>query len=97
MDILKYIMDQKTFDRVCIIFTDENMEYLNGSEAIRMIRTIEKRKNKLRKFIISLTCHEDIGIINFIKDSGTDTVLKKPLTKNMLKQIFDELINSTRV
>ncbi len=95
MDILKYILDEKTFEKVCLIITDENMEILNGSEAIKIIRTIEERKNISRKFIISLTCHEDIGMINYIVKSGADRVLTKPLYKNKIKQIFDDIqINS---
>jgi len=96
MDILKYIMDDKTFDNVCII-TDENMEYLNGSEAINIIRTIEERKVNSRKLIISLTCYEDISMINYIMKSGADTVLTKPLNKNKIKQIFIRQINSSLV
>jgi len=52
MDILINIMDEKTYGQVCLIITDENMEILNGSEAIKIIRTIEERKNISRKFII---------------------------------------------
>ena len=41
MDILKFILDENIFDHIKIIITDENMEYLNGSEAIKIIRMIE--------------------------------------------------------
>ena len=94
IDILKFITDEITFSEVCIIITDENMEFLNGSEAIRIIRTIEERKKNSQIFIISLTSHEDISIINYIKESGADRVLTKPLSKNKLKELLE--INSSK-
>jgi len=91
MDILKYISDDNIFDDIKIIITDENMEYLNGSEAIKIIRTIEQRKKCSKKLIISLTCHEDLDITNNIKNSGADFIITKPLSFNKIAQIFELL------
>lgn len=91
MDILKFILDEKIFGDVKLIITDENMEFLNGSEAVKIVRTIEERKKNKRKFIISLTCHEDISMINYIKECGADMVVSKPLNKNKIKDVFDEV------
>ena len=42
------------------------MDYFNGSEAIKFIRKFENLKSHKNTKIISLTCHEDLKIIDFI-------------------------------
>lgn len=74
----------------CII-TDENMDYMSGSEAIRFLRTFEKMKNLSLCKIISLTCHEDTNILNNIYKSGADDIVTKPISKNEMKKIFEKI------
>lgn len=88
MEILKIICDEKYYDNIKIIITDENMEFINGSEAIGIIRLIEERKRMRAKLIISITSHEESAIINNIKDSGANFIISKPLTKQKLSAIF---------
>ena len=89
MDIIKYVLNEENnlHNLKCII-TDENMDFLNGSEAIKLIRNLERRNRIKHVNIISITCHEDTDIINYILDSGADGVLSKPLTKNSLNEAF---------
>lgn len=89
IDILKYVSDESSFGDIKIIITDENMEYLNGSEAIRIIRTLEDRKRAPKKVIISLTCHEELSILKNIKESGADLIITKPLSKQKIIHIFE--------
>lgn len=60
VDIIeKLVKDQQRNSLIRCIVTDENMEYLNGSEAIKLLRDLE-RNNKFKNTpIISLTAFED--------------------------------------
>jgi len=91
VEILKYISDEEIFEDIKIIITDENMEYLNGSEAIKIIRGIEQRKKCPKKLIISLTCHEDNDFINNIKQSGADFIITKPLSIQKISGFFEQI------
>ncbi len=78
------------------IFTDENMDFLNGTEGIEFIRKFEKIKNYQETKIVSMTCHEDTKITDYILKKGANCVVSKPLTKNILLNTFKKigLINS---
>lgn len=74
-----------------LIFTDENMDYMNGSEAIRFIREIERRKNLKRIKLISLTSNDNQNIFEELLKSGADRHFQKPLSKEFILEIFKEL------
>lgn len=73
------------------IFTDENMDFFNGSEAIKFVRNFEKTKNYQKSKIVSITCHEDTKITDYIIKIGADCIVSKPLTKNILLNIFKKI------
>ena len=73
------------------IFTDENMDYFNGTQAIEFSRKLEKAKNYRKTQRVSRTCHEDTMITDYIVEKGADYVLLKPLTKNMVLNIFKKI------
>jgi len=80
IDIIRNVINENIKKSIKCILTDENMEFLNGSEAIKFIRKLEA-KNYLEKIpIISVTSHEDKTIVNNIISSGANHVLPKPLT-----------------
>ncbi len=89
MDILKYVCNENLFDNIKMIITDENMEFLNGSEAIKVLRIIEERKKCNKKFIISLTCHENNEIIDNINICGADVVISKPISVDKIIKYID--------
>lgn len=89
IELLKYICDEAYFDSIKFIITDENMEILNGSEIIKILRIIELRKKAERKTVISVTSHDDSFIIKFIKESGADAILSKPLSKSKLMKLLN--------
>ncbi len=68
--------------KIKLIISDENMDYLNGSDAIRFIRKLEKVKNLTKTKIVSLSCHEDNKIKEYIFNEGADYILTKPLKTN---------------
>ena len=73
-----------------MIITDENMEYMNGSEAIRFVREIEKRKKLIKVKIISLSSNEDINVTDNIFRAGADNVVQKPLTRQSILNLLKE-------
>ena len=89
--IQKVIEDQNNGNKIKCIITDENMEYLNGSEAIKIIRSFEKECKIKNVKIISATSQEDIQFVNNIKNIGADLVMSKPISKSNLTQAFLDL------
>jgi len=86
MEIIKEIMhDIEDGNRIKCIITDENMENLDGSETIKIIRNLEK-KNKLKDIkIISMIDCDDKGKIDNIVAAGADIILNKPISTNSIK------------
>ena len=84
------IMDKN--DQIVYIFTDENMEYLNGSEAVKIIRKLEQN-HKINKYpIASITAFEDDETRKNILNSGVNFILSKPCTKLDITNILQKLI-----
>jgi CheY-like chemotaxis protein len=84
-DLVRYVVND-TNDLIRLIFTDENMNEVEGSEAIRAIRDI--KENKSIK-VVSITSVEDDVSIKLIKDAGADRVYKKPVTRELLEQVVE--------
>ena len=62
---------------------------MKGSEAVRIIRKMEK-DNKINKFhIVSLTAFEDDYYKNLILDSGVNSIIPKPCSKSDLTKILN--------
>ena len=90
-DIVHHVVqDQSKGNEIKCILTDENMEYLNGSEAIRIVRNMESRQRVKFVNIISVTSNEDSNIIQEIIRAGAQTVLNKPLTKSVLARVLKD-------
>ena len=72
------------------------MEFLNGSEAVRIIRKLEYG-NKIQKYpIVSITAFDDPETRKSIMNSGVDSILSKPCTKNELRKILSSLIKDSK-
>lgn len=88
IDALKFVIDPLLSTRIKGIFTDENMEFMNGSESIKIIRNLQKL-NKISHFnICTVTAFEDKATAMGIKFNGVDKILKKPLNKSQLEEYF---------
>ncbi len=85
LDIIKTTLRyEKNYNSIIKgIFTDENMDYFSGSEAIKFVRKFEQVKNYKKSKIISMTCHEDNKITDHIIKAGADLIMSKPITKNI--------------
>ena len=92
VDILyQIIQDQSRGNEIKCIITDENMEYINGSEAIRIIRNLE-RCNKIKFVnIISATGNDEYQYTSEIIKAGAQLVLSKPIQKATIKRALEEL------
>ncbi len=90
-DIIHHIVqDQSKGNEIKLILTDENMEYLNGSDAIRIIRNLENRQKVKFVNIITITSNEDPYYIDEIKRAGAQIVLNKPLSKSVIARVLKE-------
>lgn len=88
IDALKYVIDSNINSRIKGIFIDENMEYMNGSEAIKIIKNFQN-VNKINTFnIVTVTAFEDPVTRSNIKKAGVDYILQKPLNKHNLEEYF---------
>jgi len=92
IDILKHVMeDQKNRNLIKCIFTDESMEYMNGSDAIEIIRSMENQNLIKRVNIICVTSFEDEDNREFILSKGADYIVEKPCTRVALIKLLNEL------
>ena len=89
--IHQIIQDQSKGNEIKCIITDENMEYINGSEAIRIIRNLEKRHKIKFVNIISVTGNEESEFANEIIKAGAQMILSKPLPKHLIEKALKEL------
>ena len=95
IQILNHLIDdinQSNFSSTEYIFSDENMEYLNGSEVFAIIKKwklSEKFMLNQRLKLICLTGFSDEDHKSHILLSGADVVLTKPVKKDDIISIFD--------
>ena len=64
------------------------MMYLNGSEAVRIIRKLEEDYKIPNYKIISVTAFDDEETRNNIVNSGINTILSKPCSKSEILKIL---------
>lgn len=92
IDTLKYVIDDAD-SLVRIVFTDEHMEYMNGSESARLIKRYFKEK-KIQNDIhfVSITCFTDESNTTNIRNSGIDYVINKPATEQKILEVLNCII-----
>lgn len=92
IDILKHVSeDQNNNNIIKCIITDENMEYLNGSECIQIIRRLED-SNRIKKVVcICATSLEDNKSKDRLIRSGMDFVISKPISKGELLGVLTKI------
>jgi len=90
-DIIYYVIeDQSKGNEIKCIITDENMEYINGSDAIKIIRNME-RLNKIKFVnIISLTGNEDLDSNYELIKAGAQAVFCKPLPRLLIAKALKD-------
>jgi CheY-like chemotaxis protein len=89
--LYKYINHLDDLENI-IVFIDEDMEFMKGSEAVAQIRKWEKERNISSQLkITSITAFNDEMTRMKIKESGVDYVLQKPPKKSDINEIFTSL------
>lgn len=88
MDVLSHVINDR---KIKVVITDENMEFLNGSDAVAILRRLEQRGKVDAKIFISTTAFSDVETHKRIISAGFDDILIKPITKDMLVQSFTKL------
>jgi len=78
--------------RFDLILMDVEMPEMNGIDATRKIRAIEKDKDLLRTPIIALTAHATAEDRAFFLKSGMDEFLKKPLSPEALSKAVQKVV-----
>jgi len=88
VDILYHIVKDQSEDNLikCVI-TDENMDYMNGSEASRIIKNFEE-KNKIKPVVIAMISSFDSNY--FDENYGINYFLPKPCNEQYLSIFFEE-------
>lgn len=77
-----------------LIFMDIQMPVMDGFEATRIIRSIEKSEENYRRIpIIALTAHAVKEYIEKCIDSGMDDFILKPLNRNKIMEILNKWVN----
>jgi signal transduction histidine kinase/CheY-like chemotaxis protein len=85
---LYYQAKKKGIELSCII-SDETMDYLNGTECARILRTVYSLKSYPKIPFFLLTAYEKYNI----QDYGIEEVFSKPLSRNHLKIIKAKILN----
>jgi CheY-like chemotaxis protein len=92
LDILNFVVeDKKNFNSIKCIFTDEVMDYIDGSRTIELLKHMESNNKILKIFTISVLNMEDEGLMEIIKARGADYILKKPLVNRDLEVIIEKV------
>jgi len=92
IDTLKFVMDdQFEGNQIKLIITDENMQFMNGSESLRILKNLEfSGKIKGTKIVVSTTLIDSSMNDYFIK-LGVFKVIDKAFEKSKMKQLLQEL------
>ena len=75
-----------------LILMDESMPNLNGVEATKQIREIEKLQNLEYTTIVALTANAIKGTKERLLAAGMDEYITKPLNKNKLANVLSEFL-----
>ncbi len=64
------------------------MDYINGSEAIKIVRDLENNSKIKKVNIVSVTAFEDETSKSYIKKCGADFIINKPCSKGQVEEIL---------
>ena len=92
-DLIKFIVDdQSNGNKILCIFSDESMEYINGSNAMIILKELEsKQKIKYLPHAICVTAFQDDYTKEYLIKSGFNNILDKNPKKETLKDILSNL------
>lgn len=92
LDILRYIIeDQFKGNLIKCVITDENMKFIKGSEAVKILSKLWKQKKiKHISFLLLLKYENDYRFSQY-SDELTCEYLSKPFTINLLEMKMREI------
>lgn len=92
LDILKYIIeDQFKGNLIKCVITDENMEFINGLEAVQILSNLQRR-NKIKKIsVLFSSSFEDNYKFSHLFDELNCEFLAKPVNINILDMKLKEI------
>ncbi len=79
---------------VDLVFMDKNMPFIQGNEAIKLIRKFEKDNNKTPAKIIALTGDSDENTQKEFYEAGANSILTKPVHIDQLKNTLLKILNN---
>ena len=85
---LLYLIKEDYENRIKCIFIDENMKYLMGSEAVKILRKLQDLNKINNYYIASVTAFEDEQTKKEISKSGINTIIGKPCTKSSIFSVL---------
>ena len=91
IDLLNFIIKDQKSHRILFTITDEQMEFLDGSDTVRLVRRLEK-ENRIKRQII---CRSSADNRRVAKSAGNeqpeqlfDFYFDKPLSASVFKEFF---------
>ncbi len=92
VEILNFVKKDQVEDNLikCIII-DEKMEFMSGSQTIKIIRDFEKKRKLKPIGVISCYLNEDEVVKNEISEVESQVILSKPFDAKDLKMAFESL------
>lgn len=86
-DITSMVLKDQIAENIKIIITDENMEFINGSSAIKMLKKLQKEKMIQIPFLVIVTgeCSEEL--FKYFISIGANLIVNKPLCNENLERI----------
>ena len=94
IDILKAVLDAKVNgNKILMIFTDENMELMNGSDAIQIINSLSDKGKVDYIPSYSVTAFEDEETKSKILSKGIKKIFSKPLRKDEVQSLLSNKIS----
>ena len=95
IELLNIVIKDKN-NKIKCIFIDENMDYLNGSETVKIIRKLQNL-NKINSYnIVSITALEDNESKIKILKSGVNSIIMKPCIRTYVSLSIVVLFGSIK-
>lgn len=90
IDLLKEVIESQNKGHIIdLVIIDENMDYMNGSEALGILKKLEDRNRITFPKVVSST--SDISMNHRQKELKIWKIMPKPYNKSSLLSLFKEL------
>ena len=80
--------------RFDLVLMDVQMPEMNGFEAVAAIRALEHAQGRPHTPIVAVTAHAMVGDRERCLEAGMDAYLAKPLRRQLLFDLVDELLGA---